>query len=43
MALVHERIILTKLVGEVSPTFANRGCHMVSSVDPYDHNIGFLD
>jgi hypothetical protein len=48
MAWVHERTILTErppLVGEVSklvPTFADRGCHMVSVTDPYGSILGFL-
>jgi hypothetical protein len=25
------------------PTFADRGCHVVSVTDPYDCNLGFLD
>jgi CBS-domain-containing membrane protein len=31
------------LVGEVLPTFADRGCHMVSVTDPNGHILGFLD
>jgi hypothetical protein len=31
------------LVGEVVPTFADKGCHVVSVTDPYDRNLGFLD
>jgi hypothetical protein len=25
------------------PTFADRGCHVVSVMDPYSHNLDFLD
>jgi hypothetical protein len=25
------------------PTFADRGCHIVSMTDPYGRNLGFLD
>jgi hypothetical protein len=25
------------------PTFAGRGCHVVSVTDPYGRNLGFLD
>jgi CBS-domain-containing membrane protein len=25
------------------PTFADRGCHVVSVMDPYDRILGFLD
>jgi hypothetical protein len=25
------------------PTFADRGCHMVSITNPYSLNLGFLD
>jgi hypothetical protein len=31
------------LVGEVSPTFADRGCHVVSVTDPYGRILAFLD
>jgi hypothetical protein len=31
------------LVGEVMPTFADRGYHVVSVTDPYGRNLAFLD
>jgi hypothetical protein len=31
------------LFGEVSPTFADRRCHVVSIMDPYGRNLNFLD
>jgi hypothetical protein len=31
------------LVGKVMPTFADRGCHVVSVTDPYGRILGFLD
>jgi hypothetical protein len=34
-----DRLLLVKLV----PTFAYRGCHMVSVTDPYGNILGFLD
>jgi hypothetical protein len=34
-----DRSLLAKLV----PTFADRGCHVVSMTDPYGRNLGFLD
>jgi hypothetical protein len=34
-----DRRLLAKLV----PTFADRGCHVVSVTDPYDHILAFLD
>jgi CBS-domain-containing membrane protein len=46
MVRVRERTILTErppLVGEVLPTFADRGCHVVSVMDPYGRILGFLD
>jgi hypothetical protein len=46
MVLVRERTIPTErppLVGEVSPTFEDRGCHVVSVTDPYGCILGFLD
>jgi hypothetical protein len=33
------RLFLVKLV----PTFAYRGCHVVSVTDPYGHILGFMD
>jgi hypothetical protein len=35
----RERRMSVKLVS----TFAERGCHVVSTADPYGHNLGFLD
>jgi hypothetical protein len=47
MVRVRERTTPTKrppLVCEVTANFfADRGCHVVSVTDPYDHIIGFLD
>ena len=47
VALVRERTIPTKRpppVGEVMPTFADRGCHVVSATDPHGRfNLCFLD
>jgi hypothetical protein len=46
VALVRERTIPTErppLVGEVVPTFADRGCHVVGATDPYSRILGFLD
>jgi hypothetical protein len=34
-----DRLLSAKLV----PTFAHRGCHVVSVTDPYGRNLGFLD
>jgi hypothetical protein len=31
------------LVCEVMPTFADRGCHVISVTDPYGRILGFLD
>jgi hypothetical protein len=31
------------LVGEVVPTFADRGCCVVSATDPAGRSLGFLD
>jgi CBS-domain-containing membrane protein len=45
LALVRKRTIPTErppLVGEM-PTFADRGCHVVSVTDPYGRILGFLD
>jgi hypothetical protein len=36
---LSDRLFSVKLV----PTFANRGCHVVSVTDPYGCTIGFLD
>jgi hypothetical protein len=30
-------------VSELVPTFADRGCHVVSATNPYGRNFGFLD
>jgi hypothetical protein len=35
----NDRRLSAKLV----PTFADRGCHVVSVTDPYGHILGFLD
>jgi hypothetical protein len=46
VALVRERTIPTEgptLVVKLVPTFADRGCCVVSAVDLYDRNLGFLD
>jgi hypothetical protein len=32
-----------RLSAKLVPTFADRGCHVVSVTDPYGRNIGFLD
>jgi hypothetical protein len=34
---------LSRLSAKLVPTFADRGCHMVSVTDPYGRNLGFLD
>jgi hypothetical protein len=42
----RERTIPTEwppLIGEVMPTFADRGCNVVSVTDPYGGILGFLD
>jgi hypothetical protein len=31
------------LVGEVVPTFADKGCHVVNVTEPYGRIFGFLD
>jgi hypothetical protein len=31
------------LIGEVSAKFADRGCRVVNTTDPYGRIIGFLD
>jgi CBS-domain-containing membrane protein len=31
------------LIGEVMPTFADRGCHVVNVTDSYGRILGFLD
>jgi hypothetical protein len=33
----------TPLLGEVVPTFADRGCCVVSATNPPDRILGFLD
>jgi hypothetical protein len=46
MVCVRQRTIPTErpsLVGEVMPSFADRGCHVVSVTDPYGRILGFLD
>jgi hypothetical protein len=46
VASVRKRAIPTErhpLVGKVSANFVDTGCSMVSSKDPYDRNLGFLD
>jgi hypothetical protein len=46
MVWVRERTIPTEwppLVGEWLPTFADRGCHVVSVTDLYGRILGFLD
>jgi hypothetical protein len=46
VALVRKRTMPTErppLVGEVVPTFADRGCWVVSATDPPDVCLGFLD
>jgi hypothetical protein len=37
--VAYVRRLSVKLV----PTFADRGCHVVSVTDPYGRNLGFLD
>jgi hypothetical protein len=32
-----------RLSAKLVPTFVDRRCHMVSTMDPYAHNLGFLD
>jgi hypothetical protein len=46
VASVRKRTIpteRTQLVGEVSGNFADRGCCVVSTTDPYGRILGFLD
>jgi hypothetical protein len=46
VALVRQRTMPTErppLVGEVVPTFADRGCRVVSATDPPVVSLGFLD
>jgi hypothetical protein len=46
MAWVREQTMPTDQpphVGEVLPTFADRGCHVVSVTDPYGRILGFRD
>jgi hypothetical protein len=46
VAWVRERTIPIErplLVGEVSATFADRGCHVVRVTNPYGHILAFLD
>src|SRR5215471_11420932 len=46
VALVRERTIPTERpppVGELVPTFADRGCHVVSATVPPAVNLCFLD
>jgi CBS-domain-containing membrane protein len=42
---VRERTILNdrRLSAKLVPTFADRGCHVVSVTDPYGRILGFLD
>jgi hypothetical protein len=32
-----------RLSAKLVPTFADRGCHVVSATDPYGRILGFLD
>jgi hypothetical protein len=32
-----------RLSAKLVPTFADRGCHVVSVTDPYCRNLGFVD
>jgi hypothetical protein len=32
-----------RLSARLMPTFADRGCHVVSVTDPYGRTLGFLD
>jgi hypothetical protein len=46
MSLVRKRTIPTErppLSAKLVPTFADRGCRVVSEADPYGRNLGFLD
>jgi hypothetical protein len=46
VALVRKRTIPTERpppVGEVSANFADRGCRVVSAMDPHGRILGFLD
>jgi hypothetical protein len=47
VALLCERTVPTErppLVGEINANFCGyRGVRVVSAVDPYSHNLGFLD
>jgi hypothetical protein len=46
VALVRERIILSsdrRLSVKLMPTFADRGCRVVSALDPHSLILGFLD
>jgi hypothetical protein len=35
--------VITNLLAKLMPTFADRGCHVVSLTDPYGRILGFLD
>jgi CBS-domain-containing membrane protein len=45
MTSVHKRTMPTEQPPLVSvvPTFADRGCHVVSVMNPYGRILGFLD
>jgi hypothetical protein len=46
VSLVHERIIPAErqpLVGKVTANVCDRGCHVVSVMDPYGRTLGLLD
>jgi hypothetical protein len=46
LGLVRVRTMLNErppAVGEISATFADRLCHVVSVTDPYGRNLGFVD
>jgi CBS-domain-containing membrane protein len=44
-ALVRERTIPSdrRLSAQLVPTFEDRGCHVVSAMDPYGRILGLLD
>jgi hypothetical protein len=43
VALVRKRTIPTERPPLVTPTFADRGCRVVSATDPHGRILGFLD
>jgi CBS-domain-containing membrane protein len=45
VAFVRERTVPTErpLSARLVPTFADRGCHVLSATNPYGRILGFLD